>query len=50
MENIDVVLSAVIWIGTMAGMLIFRNKLLVVDWENGLKIYLEDKEYSDEER
>lgn len=50
MKNIETVLFTVIWIGTMASMFVFRNKLLVVDWENGLKIYLEDKERSDEER
>jgi len=29
-------------------MIILRNKALVVDWERGLKIYIEDKEEADE--
>lgn len=35
---------SIIWSLSLAAIILFRNKELVIDWEHGLRVSIEDKE------
>lgn len=46
-------LFSIIWILTLAALILFRNNVIVFEWDKDLKVYLEKIDYegvTDEER
>lgn len=49
MIGLNIVLASIVTILVIASMIFFRNKALVFDWERGLKIYIEDIVYEEDD-
>ena len=50
MNGIGLVIFLIAWIATMFSPWLLKGLYIVVDWENGLKIYIErEAEYNDNE-
>lgn len=48
MNKLGFCLFGIVWILTLVSMLIFKNKKIVFEWSNGIKIYFEEKDKEDE--
>lgn len=48
MNSLEFVLFSIVFILVLTAMILLKDKVLVFNWEQGLKIYFEDKEDRDE--
>ncbi|GEM_PF-3139440 len=42
MSGLGFSLFSIVWILTLVSMILFKNKVIVFEWEKGLKVYFED--------